>query len=66
VRLDCDLFLDLLIEDKVVVELKSVEEIVGIHEAQLLTYLKLSEKRVGLLINFNSEILKDGIRRRVL
>lgn len=66
VRLECDLYLDLLVEDKVVVELKSVEEIVGIHEAQLLTYLKLSEKRVGLLINFNSEILKDGIRRRVL
>ena len=65
-RLECDLQLDVLVADAVAVELKSVDEIAGIHEAQLLTYLKLSKKRVGLLINFNVELLKDGIRRRVL
>ena len=49
----------------VIVELKSVEKIEGIHEAQLLTYLRLSRKWLGLLINFNVEVLKDGITRRV-
>lgn len=66
VRLDCNLFIDLLISDVVVVELKSVEKIAEIHEAQLLTYLKLANKKVGLLINFNVELLKDGIVRRIL
>jgi GxxExxY protein len=58
--------LDLLVEDRVIVELKSIESLLPIHEAQLLTYLKLSRKRVGLLINFNVTILKDGIRRRIV
>ncbi|MEM6799629.1 MAG: GxxExxY protein [Planctomycetota bacterium] len=58
--------MDLVIEDSVVVELKSVEEVIGVHEAQLLTYLKLSGLRVGLLINFNTKLLKDGVTRRVL
>ena len=49
-----------------IVELKSVEKILSVHEAQLLTYLKLSGKRVGLLINFNVPLLKDGIHRRIL
>jgi GxxExxY protein len=56
---------DLLVEDAVIVEVKSVEKILPVHEAQLLSYLKLSRKRVGLLINFNVAHLKEGIRRRV-
>lgn len=64
--LECGYRLDLLVEDKVIVELKSVEKIMPIHEAQLLSYLKLSGKRVGLLINFNVPVLKQGIRRKVL
>ena len=66
VRLDCGYRLDVLVEDKLVLELKTVEKLVPIHEAQLLTYLKLAEARTGLLINFNSAALKDGIRRMVL
>ena len=58
--------IDLLIADAVVVELKAVDHLLGIHEAQLLTYLKLTGKRVGLLINFNTHHLRDGIKRRVL
>jgi len=57
--------LDLLVEDQVIVELKAVERTLPIHEAQLLSYLKLSDKRLGLLINFNVLHLKDGIRRMV-
>jgi len=56
---------DFLVEDAVIVEVKAVDAILPIHEAQLLSYLKLSGKRVGLLINFNVLSLKDGIRRRV-
>jgi GxxExxY protein len=66
VKLDCGYRIDILIEDAVVLELKCVEQIERIHEAQLLTYLRLSQKRVGLLINFNVPVLTDGIRRRVL
>lgn len=65
-RLETDMQLDVLVADTVVVELKSVEKLAGIHQAQLLTYLKLSKKRIGLLINFNVELLKDGIVRRIL
>ena len=57
--------LDLLIDDRIVVELKSVDKILPIHKAHLLSYLKLSGKQVGLLINFNVELLKDGIVRFV-
>jgi GxxExxY protein len=57
--------LDLLVGDSVIVELKAVERVDRIHEAQLMTYLKLSGKKVGLLINFNVPLLKDGIIRRV-
>ena len=64
-KLDCGYRLDLLIEDKVVVELKSVEKLAPIHEAQLLSYLKLSGCKVGLLINFNVPVLKDGVKRLV-
>jgi GxxExxY protein len=66
VRLDCGYRLDVLVEDKVILELKSVEEINDLHKAQLLTYLRLSGKRVGLLINFNVPLLKDGVVRMVL
>ena len=63
VNVDCGYRIDLLVENKVIVELKAVERILAIHEAQLLSYLKLSGCRVGLLINFNVKILKTGIRR---
>lgn len=65
-KLDCGYRIDLLVEDTVVVELKAVEQLLPVHEAQLLTYLHLTKKPVGLLINFNVPLLKDGIRRRVL
>jgi len=65
VKLDQGYRLDLLVEDKVIVEIKSVECIAPVHYAQLLTYLRLSDKRLGLLINFNSKLLKHGIHRVV-
>jgi GxxExxY protein len=58
--------IDLIVADEVVVELKSVERLLGVHEAQLLTYLRLTGKHVGLLINFNVSVLHRGIMRRVL
>ena len=66
VRLDCGYRMDIVVDGRLVIELKTVETILAIHEAQLLTYMKLSEIRTGLLLNFNSPVLKDGIRRRVL
>lgn len=63
VQLDASYRLDLLIENEVIVELKAVEELLPIHTAQLLTYLRLSDKRLGLLINFNVDLLKNGIKR---
>jgi GxxExxY protein len=66
VRLECGYRIDLVVEDKIAVELKSVDKILPIHQAQLLTYLRLSGLRVGLLMNFNVRMLKDGILRRVL
>ncbi len=63
VRLDCGYRLDLIVENKIVVEVKSVNEITPIHQSQLLSYLKLSSCEIGLLINFNVKFLKDGIRR---
>jgi GxxExxY protein len=65
VRLDCGYRLDLIVEDLVIVEIKSVDQLLPIHEAQLLSYLKLSGCNVGLLINFNVKLLKAGIRRMV-
>jgi GxxExxY protein len=62
-QLECGYRLDLLVEDQVIVELKAVEALLPIHEAQLLTYLKLRKLRLGLLINFNVPILKNGIKR---
>lgn len=66
IQLDCGYRIDVLIEEELIVELKAVEEIRGIHEAQLLTYMKLAGIKIGLLINFNVTKLKDGIKRYVL
>jgi GxxExxY protein len=66
IKLDCGYRIDLLVNDELIVELKSVDQIMGIHQAQLLTYMKLFGAKVGLLINFNVEILKTGIKRFVL
>jgi GxxExxY protein len=65
VRLDCGYRLDVVVEDAVILELKSCERIESIHKAQLLTYLKLSGLRIGLIINFNVPVLKNGIIRVV-
>ena len=66
VLLDCGYKMDLVIDGRIVIELKAVETVTDLHEAQLLTYLRLSNIRVGLLINFNSVMLRNGIVRRVL
>ena len=66
IRLECGYRLDLLVASSVVVEVKSVEALAPIHEAQLLTYLRLGGWQVGLLINFNVPLLKQGIRRKVI
>jgi GxxExxY protein len=62
-KLGCDVKLDLLVERTIIVEVKSIEKILHIHRAQLLTYLRLQELWLGLLFNFNVEVLRDGIRR---
>jgi GxxExxY protein len=66
VRVELGYRVDLIVDDAVIIEVKAVEVLLPVHEAQLLSYLRLSGKRVGLLINFNVAPLKDGIRRRVL
>ena len=66
IRLDCGYRMDLVVERKVVIEIKSVDRLLPVHQAQLLTYLRLSGLRVGLLINFNVRVLRDGIVRRIL
>jgi GxxExxY protein len=66
VRVDCGYRLDFIVANRVVVELKAVDVIHPVHEAQILTYLKLTDCRVGLLINFNVPVLKKGIKRMVL
>jgi GxxExxY protein len=66
INLDCGYRLDLIVQEEVVVELKCLEKVLPIHEAQLLTYMRLTGKRVGLLINFNVPLLTQGITRRVL
>ncbi len=65
VKLDCGYRLDLLVEEAVIVEVKAVDRLAPIHKAQLLSYLRLSGYKVGLLINFNVKVLKDGVRRVV-
>ncbi|MFO1065051.1 MAG: GxxExxY protein [Pirellulales bacterium] len=66
VLLDCGYRIDVLIENRLIIELKSVEKLLGIHEAQLLTYMRLADVKIGLLINFNVTKLKEGIKRLVL
>jgi len=66
VRLECGYRVDLFIEEKLIIELKCVEQIKGIHEAQLLTYMKLAGVKIGLLMNFNVAKLKNGIKRFVI
>ncbi len=66
VLIDCGYGLDLLVDGKIIVELKAVSALEPIHEAQLLTYLKLAKVKIGLLINFNVQLLKEGIKRFVL
>jgi GxxExxY protein len=66
VKLDCGYRVDIVVGSSVVVELKSVAAIGAVHEAQLLTYMKLGGWRLGLLMNFNVTVLRDGIRRRIL
>jgi GxxExxY protein len=66
IRLDCGYRIDLLADNRLVVELKSVDQLMPIHEAQILTYMKLAGVKVGLLINFNVTILIKGVRRFVL
>jgi GxxExxY protein len=66
VKLDCAYRLDVVVANTVIVEIKAVDSILPVHEAQLITYLKLSGKRVGLLMNFHEAVLKDGIRRRII
>jgi GxxExxY protein len=63
VKMDIGFRADLIVEDLVIIELKSIEKIVPVHKKQLLTYLRLAEKRLGLLINFGEELIKDGISR---
>lgn len=58
--------IDFLVEDELIIELKSVEEILPVHQAQVLSYMKLSGKNAGLILNFNVQLLKDGIKRMVL
>jgi GxxExxY protein len=66
IRFECGYRVDVLVDDRLILELKSIEEVLGIHEAQLLTYMKLAKIQVGLLINFNVEVLKNGIKRFML
>jgi GxxExxY protein len=66
ILLDCGYRIDLLADNRLIVELKSVEQLLKIHEAQILTYMKLAAVSVGLLINFNADVLRKGVRRFVL
>jgi len=65
-KLECGYRLDIVAEEKVVIEIKTVEKLLPVHEAQLLTYLKLSGYKVGLLVNFNCEVIRNGLKRMVL
>ncbi len=62
-KMDLGFRSDMIVDNKVIIELKSVESVLPVHKKQLLTYLKLSQKKVGLLINFNEELIKNGITR---
>ena len=64
-RLEKEFIIDMLVNDLIIVEFKSVEDLLPVHEAQLVTYLKLADKKLGLLVNFNVTLLKHGIRRKI-
>lgn len=66
IYLDCDYRIDLLVENEIIIEIKSVSEIIGIHEAQILTYMKLAKIKYGFLINFNVTLLKNGLKSFIL
>ncbi|MEX2310381.1 MAG: GxxExxY protein [Pirellulales bacterium] len=66
VRLDCGYRADLIVDNRVVVELKAIDQLTDLHKAQLLTYLRITRLKVGLLFNFNVEVLKNGLVRLVL
>ncbi len=65
VKQDIGYRIDVIVENKVIIEIKSIEHLAPVHFAQTLTYLRLANKKLGLLINFNSKLLKDGIHRKV-
>ena len=64
-KLNKEFVIDILVDDKIILELKSLEIILPVHEAQLVTYLKLADKKLGLLVNFNVTLLKQGIKRKI-
>ena len=66
VTLDCGFRIDIMVEGVIILEIKAFEKLTAVHETQLLTYLKLANKKVGFLMNFNTKLMKDGIMRRVL
>jgi GxxExxY protein len=66
VRMECAFRADFIVEDRIILELKTVDKILPIHEAQLLTYLRITGKRLGLLINFNQKLLRHGVKRIIL
>ena len=63
IKLDCGYRVDMFVENRVIVEIKAVEQLLGVHEAQVITYMRLANVPVGLLINFNVKLLRDGVRR---
>ncbi len=65
IKLECGYRIDVLVEDTVIIELKSIEAFAPVHEAQILTYMKFANKTIGLLINFNVTLLKNGIKRYI-
>ena len=66
IKLECGYRIDILVENQIIIELKVVDAISPVHEAQILTYMKFANKKIGLLINFNVTVLKNGIRRYIL
>ena len=66
IKLDCGYRADIIVDSRILVEIKAIDSLLPVHDAQLLTYLKLGDWKIGLLINFNVELLKHGLRRRVL
>lgn len=64
-KLDKEFIIDILVDDEIIIELKSVETLMPVHEVQVVTYLKLANKKLGFLINFNVSLIKDGIKRKI-